>query len=78
VTGPGTLTDVTLSGPLDVGSGGGAVNMVDGTFTVGSSLLLDIAGTGGGQYDTFSANATSDVSGGFDTTDFASITKTST
>jgi len=64
VTGPGTLTDVTLSGLLDVGNGGGAVSMVDGTFATGSSLLLDIAGTAGGQYDTFSANAASDVSGG--------------
>ena len=98
VTGPGTLSDVSLSGLLDVGNGGGAVTMVDGTFATGSSLLLDIAGTAGGQYDTFSANAASDVSGGdlviafsggfvptlgdrwtlfsggFDTTDFASIT----
>jgi hypothetical protein len=64
VTGPGTLADVTLSGLLDVGNGGGAVTMVDGTFAPGSSLLLDIAGTAGGQYDTFSANAASDVSGG--------------
>ena len=64
VTGSGTLTDVTLSGLLDVGNGGGAVNMVNGTFATGSSLLLDIAGTAGGQYDTFSANAASDVSGG--------------
>lgn len=64
VTGSGTLTNVTLSGLLDVGDGEGGVTMVDGTFTIGSSLLLEIAGIAEGQYDTFSANAASDVSGG--------------
>lgn len=64
VTGSGTLTDVKISGQLDLGDGGGFVNMVNGTFATGSSLFLDIAGTADGQYDTFSANAASDVSGG--------------
>jgi hypothetical protein len=64
VTGSGTLTNVTLLGQLDVGNGGGAVTMVDSAFAAGSSLLLEIAGTAEGQYDTFSANAASDVSGG--------------
>lgn len=64
VRGSGTLTDVTLFKLLDVGSGGGAVSLIDGTLAAGSSVLLDIAGTANGQYDTFSANLASDLTGG--------------
>jgi hypothetical protein len=76
ISGSGTLADLTLFGTLNIGNSPGEINLQGVTLGAGTNVLMEILGTGAGEFDTLIGDAFTDVSVANLSIAFSSITPT--